>query len=44
MLLNLVSNAIKFTPYGGYIDIIAKLIHKPADISVDDELLKQTVS
>jgi protein-histidine pros-kinase len=36
MLLNLVSNAVKFTPEGGTVSIGAKRLHEMVEISVTD--------
>lgn len=37
------SNAIKFTPYGGLINIKAKRIYKSEDLSINDEALEEAV-
>ena len=43
VLLNLISNAIKFTPCGGVITITAKKVYGVEDLSVDDETLQTTI-
>ena len=40
MLLNLISNAIKFTPGGGAINVSAKVLKNAEDLSINDNILE----
>lgn len=43
ILLNLISNAIKFTPCGGEINVKAKIVKDVKDLSVQDQALEMAV-
>ena len=40
----MVSNAIKFTPFGGLIEIITKIVVTPEDLSVKERILQDVIS
>ena len=37
ILMNLVANSVKFTPFGGNIKVTSKLIYSEEDLSITDE-------
>ena len=40
ILLNLISNAIKFTPSGGKIEVIANKVRSAQQLSIKDSILE----
>ena len=40
ILLNLISNAIKFTPSGGKIEVIANKVRSAQELSIKDSVLE----
>ena len=43
-MLNLIANAIKFTPFGGVINVTSKLIKTEDDLSVKDRTFVKIMS